>query len=149
MIRRFRKEAEEIKALDMEVSDIVDLAVDALEERGVMEIDYQEGEEPAENEAICIDEEGNQAHISVMDGVLTIDLDEEDMIEVELDETIEEVKAELEEELNEKFEKNEKEEARRRFEAWKKRCKINKMKREGKRINKMRKEDRRVKKSLR
>ena len=52
MIRRFRKEAEEIKALDMEVSDIVDLAVDALEERGVMEIDYQEGEEPAENEAI-------------------------------------------------------------------------------------------------
>lgn len=136
MIRRFRKEAEEVKALDMEVSDVVDMAVDALEERGVMEMDYQEGEEPAENEAICVDEEGNQAHISIMDGILTIDLDEEDMIEIDLDKTADDVKAELEEDLNEKFDKNEKEEARKRFEAWKERCKLHKMKKEGKRIKK-------------
>lgn len=136
MIRRFRKEAEEVKVLDMEVSDVVDMAVDALEERGVMEMDYKEGEEPAENEAICVDEEGNQAHISIMDGILTIDLDEEDMIEIDLDKTADDVKAELEEDLNEKFDKNEKEEARKRFETWKERCKLHKMKKEGKRIKK-------------
>lgn len=136
MIRKFRKEAEEVKTLDMEVSDVVDIAVDALEEYGVMEMDYQEGEEPAENEAICVDEEGNQVHISVMDGVLTIDLDEEDLIEIDLNKTADDVKTELEEDLNEKFKKNEKEEALRRFEIWKERLKLHKMKREGRRIKK-------------
>ena len=141
MIRRFRlrREAEEVKVLDMEVSDVIDMAVDALEKYGVMEMDYPEGEEPEENEAICVDEDGNQALVSVMDGKLTIDLDEEDEIVIDLDQVMDDVKSELEADLEEKFNKNTAEEARRRFELRRlreRKSHIERMRKEGKRTRK-------------
>ena len=139
MIRRFRlrREAEEVKVLDMEVSDVIDMAVDALEKYGVMEMDYPEGEEPEENEAICVDEDGNQALVSVMDGKLMIDLDEEDEIVIDLDQVMDDVKSELEADLEEKFNKNTAEEARRRLELRRlreRKSRNERMRKEGKRI---------------
>ena len=139
MIRRFRlrREAEEVKVLDMEVSDVIDMAVDALEKYGVMELDYPEGEEPEENEAICVDEDGNQALVSVMDGKLMIDLDEEDEIVIDLDQVMDDVKSELEADLEEKFNKNTAEEARRRLELRRlreRKSRNERMRKEGKRI---------------
>ena len=139
MVRRFRlrREAEEVKVLDMEVSDVIDMAVDALEKYGVMEMDYPEGEEPEENEAICVDEDGNQALVSVMDGKLMLDLDEEDEIVIDLDQVMDDVKSELEADLEEKFNKNTAEEARRRFELRRlreRKSHIERMRKEGKRI---------------
>lgn len=148
MIRRFRlrREAEEVKVLDMEVSDVVDMAVDALEKYGVMEMDYPEGEEPEENEAICVDEDGNQALVSVMDGKLMLDLDEEDEIVIDLDQVMDDAKSELEADLEEKFNKNTAEEARRRFELRRLREKCKRTRKEGKR---MRKEGKRIRKNFR
>ena len=139
MARRFRlrREAEEVKVLDMEVSDVIDMAVDALEKYGVMEMDYPEGEEPEENEAICVDEDGNQALVSVMDGKLMIDLDEEDEIVIDLDQVMDDVKSELEADLEEKFNKNTAEEARRRLELRRlreRKSHIERVRKEGKRI---------------
>ena len=136
MILKSRKEAAEVTLAEMEVSEVVDMAVDTLEEYGVMEMDYPEGEEPAENEAICVDVDGNQVKVSVGDGVLSVDLDEEDMIEISLDQNHEDAKAELVEDLEDKAKKNEKEEARKRFEAWREKHKTEKMKKEVKRISK-------------
>ena len=144
MIRRFRlrREAEEVKVLDMEVSDVIDMAVDALEKYGVMEMDYPEGEEPEENEAICVDEDGNQALVSVMDGKLMIDLDEEDEIVIDLDQVMDDVKSELEADLEEKFNKNTAEEARRRFE-------LRRLRERKSRNERMRKEGKRIKRNFR
>ena len=144
MIRRFRlrREAEEVKVLDMEVSDVIDMAVDALEKYGVMEMDYPEGEEPEENEAICVDEDGNQALVSVMDGKLMIDLDEEDEIVIDLDQVMDDVKSELEADLEEKFNKNTAEEACRRLE-------LRRLKERKSHIERMRKEGKRIRKNFR
>ena len=144
MIRRFRlrREAEEVKVLDMEVSDVIDMAVDALEKYGVMEMDYPEGEDPEENEAICVDEDGNQALVSVMDGKLMIDLDEEDEIVIDLDQVMDDVKSELEADLEEKFNKNTAEEARRRFE-------LRRLRERKSRNERMRKEGKRIKRNFR
>ena len=134
MVRRFRlrREAEEVKVLDMEVSDVIDMAVDALEKYGVMEMDYPEGEEPEENEAICVDEDGNQALVSVMDGKLMIDLDE----------VMDDVKADLEADLEEKLNKNTAEEARRRLE-------LRRLRERKSRNERMRKEGKRIKRNFR
>ena len=144
MVRRFRlrREAEEVKVLDMEVSDVIDMAVDALEKYGVMEMDYPEGEEPEENEAICVDEDGNQALVSVMDGKLMIDLDEEDEIVIDLDQVMDDVKSELEADLEEKFNKNTAEEARRRLE-------LRRLRERKSRNERMRKEGKRIKRNFR
>ena len=144
MTRRFRlrREAEEVKVLDMEVSDVIDMAVDAIEKYGVMEMDYPEGEEPEENEAICVDEDGNQALVSVMDGKLMIDLDEEDEIVIDLDQVMDDVKSELEADLEEKFNKNTAEEARRRFE-------LRRLRERKSRNERMRKEGKRIKRNFR
>ena len=144
MIRRFRlrREAEEVKVLDMEVSDVIDMAVDAIEKYGVMEMDYPEGEEPEENEAICVDEDGNQALVSVMDGKLMIDLDEEDEIVIDLDQVMDDVKSELEADLEEKFNKNTAEEARRRLE-------LRRLRERKSRNERMRKEGKRIKRNFR
>ena len=144
MTRRFRlrREAEEVKVLDMEVSDVIDMAVDALEKYGVMEMDYPEGEEPEENEAICVDEDGNQALVSVMDGKLMIDLDEEDEIVIDLDQVMDDVKSELEADLEEKFNKNTAEEARRRLE-------LRRLRERKSRNERMRKEGKRIKRNFR
>ena len=144
MVRRFRlrREAEEVKVLDMEVSDVIDMAVDALEKYGVMEMDYPEGEEPEENEAICVDEDGNQALVSVMDGKLMIDLDEEDEIVIDLDQVMDDVKSELEADLEEKFNKNTAEEARRRLE-------LRRLRERKSHIERVRKEGKRIKRNFR
>lgn len=130
------REAEEENACDaLEVDALVDLAVAALAEYGVNEIEYEEGEEPDENEAICADEEGNEVGVTVKGKKLTIDLDEEEDIEVGLDQPVEAVKEEIKADLEEKMgeqEEAEAEECNQRFEAWKRN---RRMKKEGRRIS--------------
>ena len=116
----------------LEVEALVDLAVKALADYGVNEIDYEEGEEPDENEAICADEEGNEVGVEVKGKKLKIDLDEEEDIIVDLAQPVEDVKAEIKADLEEKMaEQEEAEECNRRFEAWKRNRNLRK---EGKRI---------------
>ena len=118
----------------LEVEALVDLAVDALADYGVEEIEYEEGEEPDENEAICADEEGNEVGVTVDGKNLTIDLDEDEDIVVKLDQPVEDVKAEIKADLEEKMveqEDKEAEECNKRFEAWKRNRRLRK---EGKRI---------------
>lgn len=111
--RRFRryeedeKEDKEENLIDAaKVSEIVDKAVDALGEYGIVEIEYEEDKEPPENEAICNDEDGNEVNISVNedDAKLSIQLDEENTIEIDLaapeDEVDEALSADLEEIFN-------------------------------------------------
>ena len=138
--RRFRgegcKKKEEKDAENacdaLEVEALVDLAVKALADYGVNEIDYEEGEEPDENEAICADEEGNEVGVEVKGKKLKIDLDEEEDIVVDLAQPVEDVKAEIKADLEEKMaEQEEAEECNRRFEAWKRNRNLRK---EGKRI---------------
>lgn len=137
---RRRDEKGEDDACDaLEVEALVDLAVDALADYGVEEIDYEELDEedrPDENEAICTDEEGNEVGVTVdLDGKkpkLTIDLDEDEDIVVDLCQPVADVKSEIQEDLEEKLaEQEEKEECNRRFEAWKR---ARDLRREGKRI---------------
>lgn len=125
--RRFEADEKEVKNAcdELELEALVDLAVAALAEFGVTEIEYEEGEEPDENEAICADEEGNEVGIEVNGKTLKIDLDEEEDIVVKLDQPVEDVKAEIKADLEEKLadqeeaEAEEAEECNRRFEAWK------------------------------
>ena len=117
----------------LEVEALVDLAVDALAAYGVNEIEYEEGEEPDENEAICADEEGNEVGVTVDGKKLTIDLDEDEDIVVKLDQPAEDVKAEIKADLEEKMaDQEEAEESNRRFEAWKRNRSLRK---EGKRVS--------------
>lgn len=127
------KEAEAENACDaLEVEALVDLAVKALKDFGVDEIEYEEGEEPDENEAICADEEGNEVGVEVKGNQLKIDLDEEEDIIVKLDQPVDAVKEELKADLEEKLaEQEEVEECNKRFEAWKK---DRTLRREGKRV---------------
>lgn len=129
-----KKEAEAENACDaLEMEALVDLAVGALAEYGVNEIEYEEGEEPEENEAICADEEGNEVGVEVKGKTLKIDLDEDEDIVVKLDQPVDDVKAEIKADLEEKMaEQEEAEECNRRFEAWKRERKLRK---EGKRIS--------------
>lgn len=132
-----RNEAEAENACDaLEVEALVDLAVKALAEFGVNEIEYEEGEEPDENEAICADEEGNEVGVTVSGKKLTIDLDEEDDIVVDLAQPVDDVKAEIKADLEEKMadqeeDEKEAEECNKRFEAWKRNRRLRK---EGKRV---------------
>lgn len=135
---RRRDEADKVEnACDaLEVEALVDLAVKALADYGVNEIEYEEGEEPAENEAICADEEGNEVGVTVKGKKLTIDLDEEDDIVVDLAQPVDDVKAEIKADLEEKMadqeeEEKEAEECNKRFEAWKRDRRLRK---EGKRV---------------
>ena len=131
--RRNEAEAEVENACDaLEVEALVDLAVKALAEFGVNEIEYEEGEEPDENEAICADEEGNEVGVTVKGKKLTIDLDEEDDIVVDLAQSVDDVKAEIKADLEEKMaDQEEAEECNKRFEAWKRDRRLRK---EGKRV---------------
>lgn len=124
----------------LEVEALVDLAVDALADYGVEEIDYEkegfdEDDMPDENEAICADEDGNEVGVTIdMDGKkLTIDLDEEEDIVVDLAQPVKDVKAEIKDDLEEKLaDQEEAEECNRRFEAWKRNRRLRK---EGKRVS--------------
>lgn len=109
---RFRRYEEDEKAdkeenlIDVaEVSDIVDKAVDALGEYGISEIEYEEDKEPPENEAICNDEDGNEVNISVNadDAKLSIELDEENTIEIDLNAPEKDVDEALSADLEEIF----------------------------------------------
>lgn len=133
---RMLKEADKVeKAMDaLEVEALVDLAVKALKEFGIEEIEYEEGEEPDENEAICADEEGNEVGIEVKGDTLKIDLDEDEDLIVKLDQSVDDVKAEIKDDLEAKLaeqEEKEAEESNRRFEAWKRERQLRK---EGKRV---------------
>ena len=110
--RRFRryeedeKEGKEEYLIDVaEVSDIVDKAVDALGEYGISEIEYEEDNEPPENEAVCNDEDGNEVNISVNadDAKLSIELDEENTIEIDLNAPEKDVDEALSADLEEIF----------------------------------------------
>lgn len=110
--RRFRryeedeKEGKEENLIDVvEVSDIVDKAVDALGEYGISEIEYEEDNEPPENEAVCNDEDGNEVNISVNadDAKLSIELDEENTIEIDLNAPEKDVDEALSADLEEIF----------------------------------------------
>lgn len=110
--RRFRryeedeKEGKEENLIDVaEVSDIVDKAVDALGEYGISEIEYEEDNEPPENEAVCNDEDGNEVSISVNadDAKLSIELDEENTIEIDLNAPEKDVDEALSADLEEIF----------------------------------------------
>lgn len=110
--RRFRryeedeKEGKEENLIDVaEVSDIVDKAVDALGEYGISEIEYEEDNEPPENEAVCNDEDGNEVNISVSadDAKLSIELDEENTIEIDLNAPEKDVDEALSADLEEIF----------------------------------------------
>lgn len=123
-----KKESDAENACDaLEVEALVDLAVASLAEYGVNEIDYPEGEEPDENEAICADEDGNEVGIQVNGKELLIDLDEEEDIIVNLDQPVEDVKEEIKADLEEKMAEQEvAEESARRFEAWKRERRLRK-----------------------
>ena len=138
---RRKDEKEDEKACDaLEVEALVDLAVNALADYGVEEIDYEELDEedrPDENEAICTDEDGNEVGVTVdVEGKkpkLTIDLDEDEDIVVDLTQLVADVKAEITGDLEEKLaEQEEAEESNRRFEAWKRNRNLRK---EGKRVS--------------
>lgn len=110
--RRFRryeedeKEGKEENLIDVaEVSDIVDKAVDALGEYGISEIEYEEDNEPPENEAVCNDEDGNEVNINVSadDAKLSIELDEENTIEIDLNAPEKDVDEALSADLEEIF----------------------------------------------
>ena len=110
--RRFRryeedeKEGKEENLIDVaEVSDIVDKAVDALGEYGISEIEYEEDNEPPENEAVCNDEDGNEVNVSVNadDAKLSIELDEENTIEIDLNAPEKDVDEALSADLEEIF----------------------------------------------
>ena len=110
--RRFRryeedeKEGKEENLIDVaEVSDIVDKAVDALGEYGISEIEYEEDNEPPENEAVCNDEDGNEVNISVNadDAKLSIELDEDNTIEIDLNAPEKDVDEALSADLEEIF----------------------------------------------
>lgn len=110
--RRFRryeedeKEGKEESLIDVaEVSDIVDKAVDALGEYGISEIEYEEDNEPPENEAVCNDEDGNEVNINVNadDAKLSIELDEENTIEIDLNAPEKDVDEALSADLEEIF----------------------------------------------
>lgn len=110
--RRFRryeedeKEGKEENLIDVaEVSDIVDKAVDALGEYGISEIEYEEDNEPPENEAVCNDEDGNEVNITVSadDAKLSIELDEENTIEIDLNAPEKDVDEALSADLEEIF----------------------------------------------
>ena len=110
--RRFRryeedeKEGKEENLIDVaEVSDIVDKAVDALGEYGISEIEYEEDNEPPENEAVCNDEDGNEVNISVNadDAKLSIELDEENTVEIDLNAPEKDVDEALSADLEEIF----------------------------------------------
>ena len=118
-----RKEAEAKSAKDsLSMEELVDIAVDALAKYGVNEIEYEEGEEPEENEAICADEEGNEVGIEIKGDKLKIDLDEEEDIIIDLNNTVDDVKAELDADLESKLaEQEEAEECSRKYEEWKRR----------------------------
>lgn len=129
-----KKEADAENACDaLEVEALVDLAVKALKDYGINEIEYAEGEEPDENEAICADEDGNEVGVEVDGKKIKIDLDEEEDIIVKLNQPVDDVKAELKDDLEAKLaEQEEAEECNKRFEAWKRDRKLRK---EGKRIS--------------
>ena len=110
--RRFRryeedeKEGKEENLIDVvEVSDIVDKAVDALGEYGISEIEYEEDNEPPENEAVCDDEDGNEVNVSVNvdDAKLSIELDEDNTIEIDLNAPEKDVDEALSADLEEIF----------------------------------------------
>ena len=87
------------------MSDIVDKAVDALGEYGISEIEYEEDNEPPENEAVCNDEDGNEVNISVNadDAKLSIELDEDNTIEIDLNAPEKDVDEALSADLEEIF----------------------------------------------
>ena len=128
-----KKEAEAENACDaLEVEALVDLAVKALKDFGINEIEYEEGEEPDENEAICADEDGNEVGVEVDGKQIKIDLDEEEDLIIKLDQPVDDVKAEIKADLDEKLaEQEEAEECNKRFESWKRDRKLRK---EGKRV---------------
>ena len=128
-----KKEAEAENACGaLDVEALVDLAVSSLRDFSINEIDYAEGEEPDENEAICADEEGNEVGVEVDGKTLKIDLDDEEDIIVKLDQPVENVRAEIKADLDAKLaEQKEAEECNKRFEAWKRDRNLRK---EGKRI---------------
>ena len=144
-----KKEAEAENACDaLEVEALVDLAVKALAEYGVNEIEYEEGEEPDENEAICADEDGNEVGIEVKDNMIKIDLDEEEDLIVKLDQPVEDVESEIRADLEEKLADQEAaEECARRFEAWKRERRLRALK-EQKNLRKERKSLRRENKRV-
>ena len=129
-----KKETEAENACDaLEVEALVDLAVKALKDYGINEIEYEEGEEPDENEAICADEDGNEVGVEVKGKTLKIDLDEEEDLVIKLDQPVDGVKEELKADLEDKLaEQEEAAECNRRFEAWKRNRQLRK---EGRRVS--------------
>ena len=116
------KEQSAIDALDLE--GLVDLAVLALADYGVEEIDYDDDDLPAENEAICADDEGNEVGVEVKGKKLRIDLDEDNDIVVDLTQPVDDVKAEIQQDLEdvlseqEDADEKEAEECNRRYNEW-------------------------------
>lgn len=114
--RRFRRyEEDEKEAGDevenlidtVEISAIVDKAVDALTGYDCPEKEYddEEKEELPENEAICVDEDDQEIPVSVDEenAKLVIELGDDATVEVDLDQPEEDVDAELAESLEEYF----------------------------------------------
>lgn len=116
------KEQSAVDALDLE--GLVDLAVTALADYGVEELDYDDDDLPAENEAICADDEGNEVGVEVKGKKLRIDLDEDNDIVVDLSQPVkdveEEIRQDLESILSEQEEADEKEaeESNMRYNEW-------------------------------
>lgn len=114
--RRFRRyEEDEKEAGDevenlidtVEISAIVDKAVDALTDYDCPEKEYddEEKEELPENEAICVDADEQEIPVSVDEenAKLVIELGDDATVEVALDQPEEDVDAELAESLEEYF----------------------------------------------
>ena len=114
--RRFRRyEEDEKEAGDevenlidtVEISDIVDKAVDALTGYDCPEKEYddEEKEELPENEVICVDADEQEIPVSVDEenAKLVIELGDDATVEVALDQPEEDVDAELAESLEEYF----------------------------------------------
>lgn len=124
-----------IDALDMEA--LVDLAVTALSNYGIEEIDYDDDELPNENQAICQDADGNEVGVEIQTGKkgakLVIDLDEDEDIEIDLSQSVDDVTQELSGDLEDKYnEQEEAEESCRRYEAWKRNMELRE---EGRRVS--------------
>lgn len=117
-IRRFEADEKEEGAIDtMDMEAIVDMGVKALAPFDIAEMEYEEGEEPAENEAVC--EAGDDAEVPVkVDGDKLIIViaagignnDEDATVEVDLTKPEADVKEELDSDLAEIFGSEEEEE---------------------------------------
>lgn len=112
MRRRKRLENEQKYLQDLPVSEVVDFAVDMLAAYSILEQEYAEDEAPPENMALCADVEGNEVVVLVEDDVLSIDLDDEEFLEISLQQDKESAAIELERDLEMKLAEQEEQERR-------------------------------------